>query len=244
MKRPCSAVVIGVGPERGLGATLAKCFSSKGLHVYIAGRSEDKLHNVAQSIGKQGGSSTVVVADATVEHDVEHLFETIRLEGYPLTLAAYNVDSNIKSPLLETEYETFDRLWRQNCLGGFLFGKEAVSLMLERGEGTVFFTGATASLRAKPPFTAFASAKSGLRALAQGMAREFSPRGIHVVHTILDGVLDGDRAREQFPEFVAQKGPEGLMKLEAIADTYWAIHCQEPSAWTHELDMRPYQEPF
>lgn len=244
MPQKCSAVVIGVGPEQGLGATLAKCFSSKGLHVFIAGRSEDKLQSLAEIIRRQGGSSTVVVADATVEHDIEHLFETIQLQGYPLEIAAYNVDSNIRSPLLETESETFTRLWRQNCLGGFLFGKEAVSLMLERGKGTLFFTGATASLRAKPPFTAFASAKAGLRALAQGMAREFSPRGIHVVHTILDGVIDGERARTQFPEFVAQKGPEGLMQLDAIADTYWAMHQQHPSAWTHELDLRPFKEPF
>lgn len=244
MQQKCSAVVIGVGPEQGLGATLAKCFSSKGLHVFIAGRSEDKLQSLAEIIRHLGGSSTVVVADATVEHDIEHLFETIQLQGYPLEIAAYNVDSNIRSPLLETESETFTRLWRQNCLGGFLFGKEAVSLMLERGKGTLFFTGATASLRAKPPFTAFASAKAGLRALAQGMAREFSPRGIHVVHTILDGVIDGERARTQFPEFVAQKGPKGLMQLDAIADTYWAMHQQHPSAWTHELDLRPFKEPF
>ncbi len=244
MKQPCSAVVIGVGPEEGLGATLAKCFSSKGLHVFIAGRSEDKLQNVAKTILQQGGSVTLVVADATVEHDIVHLFETIALQGYPLEIAAYNVDSNIRSPLLETENETFTRLWQQNCLGGFLFGKEAVSLMLKHGKGTLFFTGATASLRAKPPFTAFASAKAGLRALAQGMAREFSPRGIHVVHTILDGVIDGERARTQFPEFVAQKGPEGLMQLDAIADTYWAMHQQHPSAWTHELDLRPFKESF
>ncbi|HBA67524.1 MAG TPA: glucose 1-dehydrogenase [Methylococcaceae bacterium] len=244
MQQPCSAVVIGVGPEQGLGATLAKCFSSKGLHVFIAGRSEDKLQNVAKTIRQQGGSVTLVVADATVEHDIVHLFETIALQDYPLEIAAYNVDSNIRSPLLETETETFSRLWQQNCLGGFLFGKEAVSLMLKQGKGTLFFTGATASLRAKPPFTAFASAKAGLRALAQGMAREFSPRGIHVVHTILDGVIDGERARTQFPEFVAQKGPEGLMQLDAIADTYWAMHQQHPSAWTHELDLRPFKESF
>ncbi|GAB4260987.1 MAG: SDR family NAD(P)-dependent oxidoreductase [Methylomicrobium sp.] len=244
MQSSCSAVVIGVGPEQGLGATLAKCFSSKGLHVFIAGRSEDKLQSVADTIRKQGGSCTVVVADATVEHDIQHLFETIELHGQPLEIAAYNVDSNIRSPLLETDSDTFEQLWRQNCLGGFLFGKEAVAQMLEHGQGTLFFTGATASLRAKPPFTAFASAKAGLRALAQGMAREFSPRGIHVVHAILDGVIDGDRARTQFPEFVAQKGPDGLMQLDAIADAYWAIHRQHPSAWTHELDLRPFKEPF
>jgi short-subunit dehydrogenase len=242
MKPKCSAVIIGVGPEQGLGATLAKCFSSKGLHVFIAGRSEDKLQQVAESIRRQGGSVTVVMADATAEYDIVHLFETVNLSGCPVDIAAYNVDSNIRSPLLETESEIFTHLWQQNCLGGFLFGKEAVSQMLTRNKGTLFFTGATGSLRAKPPFTAFASAKAGLRALAQGMAREFGPQGIHVVHTIIDGVIDGERARTQFPEFVAQKGQDGLLQLDAIAETYWAIHQQHRSAWTHELDLRPFKE--
>ncbi|MGR9051245.1 MAG: SDR family NAD(P)-dependent oxidoreductase [Gammaproteobacteria bacterium] len=242
MKTKCSAVVMGVGPERGLGATLAKCFSSKGLHVFIAGRSEDKLQCIAEILRGQGGSATVVVADATAECDVEHLFETVDLYDCPIEVAAYNVDSNIRGPLLETESEIFTHLWQQNCLGAFLFGKEAVARMLAQNRGTLFFTGATASLRAKPPFTAFASAKAGLRALAQGMAREFGPQGIHVVHSIIDGVIDGERARSQFPEFVAQKGDEGLLQLDAIADTYWALHRQHPSAWTHELDLRPFKE--
>ena len=233
---------MGVGPEKGLGATLAKYFSSKGLHVFIGGRSEDKLQQVAESIQLQGGTVTAVVADATAEYDIVHLFEMVNLSGYPIDIAAYNVDSNIRSPLLETECETFTRLWQQNCLCGFLFGKEAITQMLARNQGTLFFTGATASLRAKPPFTAFASAKAGLRALAQGMAREFSPQGIHVVHTVIDGVIDGERARTQFPEFVAQKGQDGLLQLDEIAKTYWAIHRQHPSAWTHELDLRPFKE--
>ncbi|MGR9046256.1 MAG: SDR family NAD(P)-dependent oxidoreductase [Gammaproteobacteria bacterium] len=242
MKSKCSAVIIGVGPEQGLGATLAKCFSSKGLHVFIAGRSENKLQQVAESIRRQGNSATVVVADATAECDIAHLFETVMLDGHSVDIAVYNVDSNIPCPLLETESETFVRLWEQNCLGAFLFGKEAVVPMLNQGKGTLFFTGATASLRAKPPFTAFASAKAALRALAQGMAREFSPKGVHVVHAVIDGVIDGERARTQFPEFVAQKGQDGLLQLDAIAETYWALHQQHPSAWTHELDLRPFKE--
>ena len=208
----------------------------------IAGRSENKLQQVAESIRRSGGSVTIVVADATAECDIAHLFETVTLYGYSVDIAAYNVDSNIPCPLLETESETFTQLWQQNCLGAFLFGKEAIGQMLMQGKGTLFFTGATASLRAKPPFTAFASAKAGLRALAQGMAREFSPKGIHVVHTVIDGVIDGERARTQFPEFVAQKGQDGLLQLDAIAETYWAIHLQHPSAWTHELDLRPFKE--
>ena len=173
MVQQCSAVIIGVGPEQGLGATLATFFSGKGLHVFVAGRSEDKFHKIAEKIRQKGGSATPVVADATIELEVARLFNKVRLDGYYIDIAAYNVDSNIPSPLLETNTETFITLWQQNCLGAFLFGKAAIYAMNERQQGTLFFTGATASLRAKPPFTAFASAKAGLRALAQGMAREF-----------------------------------------------------------------------
>ena len=244
MKKTCSAVIIGVGPERGLGACLANFFAEKGVHVFIAGRSEDRLQKVADKIRQKGGATTCVIADATVERDVSHLFRTAIQEGYSIDIAVYNVDSNIPSPLLEMDTKTFYTLWKQNCLGAFFFGKEAVHAMSEQQKGTLFFTGATASLRAKPPFTAFASAKAGLRALAQGMAREFSPQGIHVVHAIIDGVIDGDRATNQFPDYVKAKGQDGLLQLEAIAETYWAIHKQHPSAWTHELDLRPFKEPF
>lgn len=244
MVQQCSAVIIGVGPELGLGASLACYFAGKGLHVFIAGRSEDKLHNIADKIRHKGGSATCVIADATIEDEVAHLFNKVQIDSYNIDIAAYNVDSNFPSPLLETDTETFTKLWQQNCLGAFFFGKEAINAMKERQQGTLFFTGATASLRAKPPFTAFATAKAGLRALAQGMAREFSPQGIHVVHTIIDGVIDGDRARNQFPAYVKAKGKDGLLQLDAIVETYWAIHKQHPSAWTHELDLRPFKEPF
>jgi len=244
MNQQCSAVIIGVGPERGLGATLAKYFAEKGLHVFIAGRSEDKLQKVADSILKSGGNASIVVADATLEDDISHLFERIQKHASQLHIAVYNVDSNIPSPLLDTDTETFTKLWQQNCLGAFLFAKAAIECMKKNHQGTLFFTGATASLRARPPFTAFASAKAALRALAQGLAREFSPEGIHVVHAIIDGVIDGDRAAQQFPDYVKSKGEDGLLKLDAIAETYWAIHCQHPSAWTHELDLRPFKEPF
>lgn len=157
----CSAVIIGVGPEQGLGVTLARCFSGNGLHVFIAGRSEDKLRTVAETIRQAGGSATTVVTDATVELEVSQLFNQVRLEGFCVDIAAYNVDSNIPAPLLETGTETFTKLWQQNCLGAFFFGKEAINAMKDRRQGTLFFTGATASLRAKPPFTAFASAKAG-----------------------------------------------------------------------------------
>jgi len=244
MNQPASAIVVGVGPERGLGAALARCFARHGLHVFIAGRSEDKLQAVVTQVQNAGGSATSVVADVTVEQDVSQLFDVVRARGDVVEVAAYNVDSNIPAPFLETGVDTFTALWQQNCLGAFLFAQQVVSVMQAQQQGTLFFTGATGSLRAKPPFTAFASAKAGLRALAQGLAREFSPQGVHVVHTIIDGVIDGDRARNQFPEYVKAKGEDGLLQLEAIAQTYWAMHQQHPSAWTHELDLRPFKEAF
>jgi len=139
MEQKCSAVIIGVGPEQGLGATLAKYFAAKGLHVYIAGRSEDKLQQVAVKIRQKGGSVSIVIADATIERDVSHLFKIAQLDGYSIDIAAYNVDSNIPSPLLETDAETFTALWKQNCLGAFLFGKEAVNAMKDKQKGTLFF---------------------------------------------------------------------------------------------------------
>jgi NAD(P)-dependent dehydrogenase (short-subunit alcohol dehydrogenase family) len=244
MHQSCSAIVVGVGPERGLGASLARCFAEKGLHVFIAGRSEEKLQSIVAQIQKTGGTATSVVTDITIELDVSRLFEIVRARGDAIHVAAYNVDSNIPAPFLETKVDTFTTLWQQNCLGAFLFAKQIVDIMQAQQQGTLFFTGATASLRAKPPFTAFAAAKAGLRALAQGLAREFSPQGVHIVHTIIDGVIDGDRAQNQFPQYVKAKGKEGLLQLEAIVQTYWAIHQQHPSAWTHELDLRPFKENF
>lgn len=244
MQQPGAAVVGGVGPERGLGAALARCFAEKGLHVFIAGRSKAKLQAVVMQIQNSGGSASPVVADITSAQGIDQLFASVRARDAVVEVAAYNVDSNISAPFLETDVDTFTTLWQQNCLGAFLFAKAVVSIMQAQQQGTLFFTGATASLRARPPFTAFACAKAGLRALAQGLAREFSPRGVHVVHAIIDGVIDGERAHKQFPEHVNAKGVEGLLQLEAIVQTYWAIHQQHSSAWTHELDLRPFKEPF
>ena len=239
-----AALVLGVGPLRGLGAALASRFAAEGLHVYVAGRSLEKLSLVVDTIAETGGLATPVVADATNEADVQRLFQIATADSQTLEVAAYNVDSNLSAPLLETGLDMFTLLWRQNGLGAFLFGREAVKHMMLKRRGTVFFTGATASLRAKPPFTAFAAAKAGVRALAQGMAREFGPQGIHVVHAVIDGVIDGDRARNQFSQFVASKGVDGLLQPDAIAETYWQLHKQHPSAWTHEIDLRPFKESF
>ena len=212
--------------------------------VLSVGSSAAKLAAVADAIFTAGGKAMAFVADATRESEVQALFETATGNGGILEMAAYNVDSNLSAPLLETDVSMFTALWQQNSLGAFLFGREAIKHMLPQQQGSLFFTGAIASLQTKPPFTAFAAAKAAVRALAPGMAREFGPQGIHVVNAMIDGVIDGERAREQFSSYVATKGSDGLLKLEAIADTYWALHRQYPSAWTHELDLRPFKEPF
>lgn len=242
-KRP-AAVIVGVGPSRGLGASLARRFAREGLHVFVAGRTERKLVRVAEEIASLGGSATPWVADATRDDQVTKLFERADGDPYELEVVASTVDSNVRGPLLETDAATFESVWRNNCMAGFLVGRAAVRRMIVRQRGTLIFTGASASLRARPPFTAFGCAKAALRALAQGMAREFGPKGIHVAHVVIDGVIDGDRARAQFPDFVENKGAAGLLNLEAIADAYWALHCQPASSWTHELDLRPFNEPF
>ena len=238
-----TAVVVGVGSSAGLGAALARRFAKEGLRVLVAGRTAARLATVATEIRDAGGSAEAVVADATRETDVASLLNEIGQRG-TLDLVAYNVDNNAPIPSLEISEAQFETMWRQNALGGFLVGREAVRRMLPKASGTILFAGATASLRARPPFLAFASAKAALRAVAQGLAREFGPQGIHVAHVVIDGVIGGEYAQSRFPDFVAAKGKDGLLAPHEIADAYWALHRQPRSAWTHELDLRPFRESF
>lgn len=226
-----------------MGAALARRFAREGLRVILAGRSAKRLNSVAAAIESAGGLALAHAADATREADVAALVERAEAEG-DLKLVVYNVGNKVLTPLLETDAGVFEALWRQNALGGFLVAQAAVRKMLPKREGTILFTGATASLRARPPFTGFASAKAALRAVAQGFAREFGPQGIHVAHVVIDGVIKGDYARRKFPDFVRAKGRDGLLEPDAIADAFWALHRQQKSAWTHELDLRPFKEPF
>lgn len=238
-----TALVVGVGAESGLGAGLARRFAREGLRVVIAGRTAERLQATASGIRSAGGSIVIKAADATSEIDVAALLDTADDEN-DLELVAYNVGNNFAAPALETETRLFEDLWRQNALGGFLVGREAILRFLPRQKGTLLFTGATASLRARPPFLAFASAKAALRAVAQGLAREFGPQGVHVAHIIIDGVIQGEYAATKFPDYVRSKGENGVLAVNAIADAYWVLHRQSASAWTHELDLRPFKEPF
>ena len=239
-----SAIVIGVGAVAGLGSALCRRFASEGLQVFVAGRTKQKLDLVAGEIAGAGGSAVPVVMDATVEDEVIRLFDTVEDHGGPPELVVYNAGNNEFRPLLEMDAEFWEGLWRLCCFGGFLAGREAARRMLPKGGGTLIFTGATASIRARPPFTAFASAKAALRALAFGMAREFGPQGLHVGHVIIDGVINGDRVNESFPQLKEQRGEDGMLDPDSIAAAYWGLHQQERTAWTLELDLRPYKEPF
>jgi NAD(P)-dependent dehydrogenase (short-subunit alcohol dehydrogenase family) len=237
-----TAIVVGVGASEGLGAALARRFAREGLRVIVAGRTPARLKTVVAQIRRAGGSASAVPTDVTREKDVIALLDTPK--PGELALVVYNVGNNAMVPSLEISKSFFETMWRQNALGGFLVGREAVRRMLPQKSGTLLFTGATASMRARPPFLAFASAKAALRAVAQVFAREFGPQGIHVAHVVIDGVIGGEYAKGKFPDFVKAKGEDGLLELDAIADAYWALHRQRRSAWTHELDLRPFKEPF
>lgn len=241
------AVVIGVGPEQGLGAGLSRRFAAEGRHVIIAGRTEAKIERVRESIVEAGGSASTVVMDVTNEADVIRLFDVAMQadeHGGSADLIAYNAGNNQPLDLRTTEADVFESFWRLNCFGGFLVGREAARRFVPLGRGSILFSGATGALRGLPNFAHFASSKAGLRMLAQSMAREFGPLGLHVAHVVIDGGIDGERVHTRFTEHVKQKGPDGLLDIDAIADAFWSLHRQHRSAWTHELDLRPFKEAF
>jgi NAD(P)-dependent dehydrogenase (short-subunit alcohol dehydrogenase family) len=238
-----TAIVIGVGPEKGLGATLCHRFAKSGLHVVVAGRTPEKIESVADEIRSEGGESTGIQADATSEASVIELFRKAESIG-PVGVAIYNAGNNMPGDLLTMEADYFEQCWRVGCFGGFLFGREAARVMKPRGRGTLLFTGASASLRGKPYFAAFTAAKGGLRNFAQSMAREFAPLGIHVGHVVVDGGIAGDKVQKGFPEFAESKGEDGLVDLDGIAALYEMLHRQPKTAWSHEIDVRTYREPF
>lgn len=245
MSDTTKAIVVGVGPEAGLGGALCTRLARQGLHVFVAGRTPEKVEKLALSIRNAGGRATAVPGDTTNEHDVVALFDRAEKEGEgPLDLVIYNAGNAAMGELHDMDAGFFEQVWRVGCFGGFLVGREAVRRMLPRSRGTVIFTGATASLRGKPTTTAFAAAKAGLRSLAQSMARAYGPKGIHVAHVIVDGGIAGDKIIQGIPQFAQAMGEDGLVSLDGLADAYWYLHNQHRAAWTHEMDLRTFKESF
>ncbi|MGK0486512.1 MAG: NAD(P)-dependent dehydrogenase (short-subunit alcohol dehydrogenase family) [Myxococcota bacterium] len=236
------AVVVGVGASQGLGAAIARRTASEGLHTFIAGRTQSRLDLVAKEIESAGGKVTAVATDTTVASDVVRLLDRAVDEGGSLDFVGFNAGNNRMKPLLEMDDAFFEDTWRLCCMGGFLVGRESARRMVGQGSGSILFTGATASMRARPPFTAFASAKAALRGLSQGMAREFGPQGIHVGHVVIDGVIDGEIIQTRFPQAKKSLGEMGMLNVDAIASAFWSMHTQHPTAWSWELDVRPFKE--
>ena len=242
-----TAVVVGVGAERGLGAALCRRFAAEGYHVLVAGRTSEKVEQVARTIYGPGGSAEPVAVDATREDDVVRLFDRAMSPGdghAPADLVVFNAGNNRRIDFRVLTAQQFEDFWRVGCFGGFLVGREAARRLVPLGRGTIIYTGASASLRGRPGYAHFAAAKAGLRMIAQSMAREYGPLGLHVAHVVVDGGIDGDRLRNSAPTLIEERGEDGLLGIEAIAVTYWQIHRQPRSAWTQEVDLRPFKETF
>ena len=240
--KPNVALVAGVG--EGLGGAIARRFARGGHPTVLVARSADRLARIAGGIEAAGGRGIAYVADLREESAVAKLFDDVEAEIGPIDVAVFNTGANYRASILDTPADMFEKVWRLGCYAGFLVGREAARHMVPRGQGSIIFTGATASLRGAAQFAAFAAAKGGVRQVAQAMARELGPQGIHVASVIIDGMIDSPRVRERFPERAAQLPPDGMLKPDDIAETYWQLHRQPRDAWTFEVDLRPWAEPF
>jgi NAD(P)-dependent dehydrogenase (short-subunit alcohol dehydrogenase family) len=240
------ALVIGAGDSTG--GAIARRFARGGYTVCATRRSLDKLQPLIERIQSEGGQARGFASDARKEDEVVSLVEQIESTIGPIEVLVFNIGANAPSSILEETARRYLKIWEMACMSGFLNGREVAKRMIAREgdghKGTIIFTGATASLRGSANFAAFAGAKHALRALAQSMARELGPRGIHVAHVIIDGAIDTAFIRDNFPERYALKDRDGILNPDHIADAYWMLHRQPRDAWTHELDLRPWMEKF
>jgi len=245
------AWIAGVGANAGLGAAVARRFSEGGFTVALTGRTAERVESIAAEIRAAGGVAHALAGDISNETTVGELADRVRDLG-PLTAAIFNAGGASRAPTLELSAANFEQAWRTGVLGGFLFAQAALRRILNNGlnaasssgRGSLLFTGATAALRGKPPFAAFAASKAALRSLSQTLAREFGSEGVHVAHIVIDGGIDGERLRQSAPQRVQHAGDDGLLQASAIAESYWQLHHQHRSAWTQELDLRPFKETF
>ena len=234
--------ILVVGAGDATGGAIARRFAREGYIACVTRRHADKLAPLVARIEAGGGSAHAFGSDARKEDEVIALFARIEKEIAPIEVAVFNIGANVRFPITETTARVYYKVWEMGCFGGFLMGREAARAMLPRGRGSIFFTGATASLRGGHGFAAFSGAKHALRALAQSMARELGPQGIHVAQIIIDGAIDTEFIRENFPQRYALKQREGIVDPESIAESYWQLHLQPRNAWTHEMDLRPWIE--
>jgi len=239
---PTRNAVLVVGAGDATGGAIARRFAREGLVACVTRRSADALEPLVAQIRADGGEAHGFGSDARKEADVETLVAHIEREIAPIEVAVFNIGANVRFSATETTERVYRKVWEMGALAGFLMGREVAKAMLPRGRGTIIFTGATASIRGSAGFAAFAGAKHALRALAQSMARELGPKGVHVAHVVIDGAIDTRFIAENFPERYALKEQGGILSPEAIADNYWNLHRQDKSAWTHELDLRPWME--
>ena len=237
-----AAVIIGAGDATG--GAIARAFAAEGLTACVnrRARNADQLEALAQSIRDEGHRARAFPGDARVEEEMVALFETVEAEVGPVEVAVFNIGANVNFPIVETTVRVYQKVWEMACLGGFLMGREAAKHMSPRGRGTILFTGATASLRGGSGYAAFSGAKGALRMLAQSMARELGPKGIHVAHTVIDGAIDTEFIKGRHSDFDNAKAADLILNPEAIAANYVMLHKQPKSAWTHELDLRPWGE--
>jgi NAD(P)-dependent dehydrogenase (short-subunit alcohol dehydrogenase family) len=236
------ALVIGAGD--GLGGAIAKAFAREGMTVCITRRPRhvDQLETLARAIREAGGDARAFGFDARVEADVVSLFDRIEREIGPLEVVVFNIGANVRFSVVETTTQVYSKVWEMAALAGFLSGREAARAMAPRGRGSILFTGATASVRGAAGYSAFAGAKHALRALAQSLARELGPQGVHVAHVVVDGMIDGVFARSIAPDAAERLAREEILDPEEIARNYVWLHRQRRSAWTFELDLRPWSE--
>ena len=237
---PQAALVIGAGDATG--GEIAKRFAREGLIACATRRSADKLQPLIDEIKAAGGQAHGFASDARKEEEVVALVERIESEIAPIEVMVFNIGANVPCSILDETARKYFKIWEMACFSAFLVGREVAKRMVSRGRGTIIFTGATAGMRGAANFAAFAGAKHALRALAQSMARELGPRGVHVAHVVIDGAIDTDFIRDNFPERYALRSEDGILNPAHIADNYWHLHTQPRDAWTHELDLRPWIE--
>jgi NAD(P)-dependent dehydrogenase (short-subunit alcohol dehydrogenase family) len=244
MSGKSAALIIGAGDATG--SAVAHAFAAEGLVACVNRRPRhaDKLDALVAAITDAGHDACAFPADARDEDAVIALVDAVEQEVGPIDVAVFNIGANVRFSVTDTSAQVYRKVWEMAAFAGFLMGREVAKRMEVRGRGTIIFTGATASLRGGAGFSAFSGAKAALRMLAQSMARELGPKGIHVAHVVIDGGIDTEFVRGLRPDFDALKTQDGVLSPGAIAASYVALHNQHRSAWTHELDLRPWMEAF